>query len=72
MEELKNEDLEKNQNEPKITKRKRQFNKKIIIYFVIFLVALYLIYTIYLLVKQPTDIFTLEEGTLYSEETDVG
>ena len=72
MEELKNEDLEKNQNEPKITKRRRQFNKKIIIYFVIFLVALYLIYTIYLLVKQPTDIFTLEEGTLYSEETDVG
>ena len=72
MEELKNEDLEKNQNESKITKRRRQFNKKIIIYFVIFLVALYLIYTIYLLVKQPTDIFTLEEGTLYSEETDVG
>ena len=72
MEELKNEDLEKNQNEPKITKRKRQFNKKMIIYFVIFLVVLYLIYTIYLLVKQPTDIFTLEEGTLYSEETDIG
>ena len=72
MEEQKNEDLEKNQNEPKITKRKRQFNKKMIIYFVIFLVALYLIYTIYLLVKQPTDIFTLEEGTLYSEETDIG
>lgn len=72
MEEQKNEDIEKNQNEPKITKRKRQFNKKMIIYFVIFLVVLYLIYTIYLLVKQPTDIFTLEEGTLYSEETDIG
>ena len=72
MEEQKNEELEKNQNEVKKTKRKLQLNKKIILYFVIFLVVLYLVYTIYLLVKQPTDIFTLEEGTLYSEETNVG
>ena len=33
---------------------------------------IYLFYTIYLLIKQPTDIFTLDEGTLYSEETDIG
>ena len=72
MEEQKNEELEKKQNEVKKTKRKLQLNKKIILYFVIFLVVLYLVYTIYLLVKQPTDIFTLEEGTLYSEETNVG
>ena len=72
MEEQKNEEIEKNQNEVKKTKRKLQLNKKIILYFVIFLVVLYLVYTIYLLVKQPTDIFTLEEGTLYSEETNVG
>ncbi len=72
MEEQKNEELEKKQNEVKKTKRKLQLNKKIILYFVIFLVVLYLVYTIYLLVKQPTDIFTLEEGALYSEETNVG
>lgn len=43
-----------------------------IIYIAIFFIIIYLIYTIYLLIKQPTDIFTLEEGTLYSEETDIG
>ena len=62
--------LEEKQKEEKNTKRK--FNKKIIMYIAIFLVVIYVIYTIYLLIKQPTDIFTLEEGTLYSEETDIG
>lgn len=39
----------------------------------ILLVALiYIGYTIYLLIKQPTDIFTVEEGKLYDEETDIG
>ena len=64
--------LEEKQKEEKSTNRKRKFNKKIIIYIAIFLVVIYVIYTIYLLIKQPTDIFTLEEGTLYSEETDIG
>ena len=64
--------LEEKQKEEKNTKRKIQFNKKIIVYIAIFLVVIYVIYTIYLLIKQPTDIFTLEEGTLYSEETDIG
>lgn len=64
--------LEEKQKEEKSTKRKKKFNKKIIIYIAIFLVIIYVIYTIYLLIKQPTDIFTLEEGTLYSEETDIG
>ena len=62
--------FEEKQKENKNTKKK--FNKKMIIYIAIFLVVVYLIYTIYLLIKQPTDIFTLEEGTLYSEETDIG
>ena len=35
-------------------------------------ISIYLIYTIYLLVKQPTKIFTLEEGILSSEETNIG
>ena len=64
--------LEEKQKEEQSTNRKRKFNKKIIIYIAIFLVVIYVIYTIYLLIKQPTDIFTLEEGTLYSEETDIG
>ncbi len=67
MEEEKKEFFEKEQE-----KKTKKLNKKIIIYIVIALIAIYLAYTIYLLVKQPTDIFTVEEGTLYSEETDVG
>ena len=70
MKQQEKEIVEEKQNEGKTTKRK--FDKKIMIYIVIFLVVIYLIYTIYLLIKQPTDIFTLEEGTLYSEETNVG
>ena len=31
-----------------------------------------MIYTIYLLIKQPTDIFIIEKGNLYQEETDIG
>ena len=64
--------LEEIPREKMKTKRKKKFNKKMMIYCAIFLVVIYLIYTIYLLMKQPTDIFTLEEGTLYSEETDIG
>ena len=64
--------LEEKQKEEKDSKRNIKLNKKIIIYIAIFLVVIYVIYTIYLLIKQPTDIFTLEEGTLYSEETDIG
>ena len=72
MKEQKNEILEKEEKKPKNLKRKKNVNKKIIIYIALGLVIIYLIYTIYLLIKQPTDIFTLEEGTLYSEETDIG
>lgn len=31
-----------------------------------------MIYTIYLLIKQPTNTFTVEEGKLYQEEIDIG
>lgn len=72
LKEQKNEILEKEEKKPKNLKRKKNLNKKIIIYIALGLVVIYLIYTIYLLIKQPTDIFTLEEGTLYSEETDIG
>ena len=34
--------------------------------------VIYLLYVIYLLIKQPTNVFTIEEGKLYKEETDIG
>lgn len=46
--------------------------KKIIINAVLIIVLLYIVYTIYLLIKQPTDTFTVEEGSLYQEKTDIG
>ena len=51
---------------------KSKQKKKIIISIISILLICYLIYTIYLLVEQPTDIFTVEEGKVYLEETDVG
>ncbi len=47
-------------------------NKKVIVYIALIVITLYVVYAIYLLVKQPTDIFTIEEGKLYQEETDIG
>lgn len=45
---------------------------RIIIYFALICVAIYVMYAIFLLIKQPTNIFTVEEGELYQEETAVG
>ena len=44
---------------------------KIIVLIIICVILCYFMYIIYLLVKQPTDIFTVEEGKLYLEESDV-
>ena len=46
--------------------------KKVIIYIGFIVILLYIAYAIYLLVKQPTTVFTIEEGKLYHEETDIG
>lgn len=46
--------------------------KKIIIYISILLVILYMIYSVYLLLKQPTNKVTVDKGTLYLEETNIG
>lgn len=59
--------MEKQPDKVKVTK-----NKKIVIYVVLVLTLIYVGYTIYLLIKQPTDVFTVEEGKLYLEETDIG
>lgn len=45
---------------------------KYILNIVLAVLMIYFAYVIYLLVKQPTDIFTVEEGKLYSEESDIG
>ena len=45
---------------------------KYILNIIILVLMIYFAYVIYLLVKQPTDIFTVEEGKLYSEESDIG
>ncbi len=45
---------------------------KYILNIIIVVLMIYFAYVIYLLVKQPTDIFTVEEGKLYSEESDIG
>ncbi len=55
-----------------ISKENRIDRKKIIIYIILFLLLIYVFYTLYLLVKQPTNIFTIEEGKLYHEETVTG
>ena len=54
-------------------KKKKVNNKKVIVISLLLLIlAIYLIYVIYLLIKQPTNVFTIEEGKLYKEETDIG
>ena len=53
--------------------KKKLNNKKVIVFSVLLLILVsYLIYVIYLLIKQPTNVFTVENGKLYQEETDIG
>lgn len=47
-------------------------SKRIIIYVAFILILIYLIYAVYLLIKEPTNKVTVEKGTLYLEETDIG
>lgn len=46
--------------------------KKIIVMAIIVTVIIYILYAIYLLIKEPTDVFTVEEGTLLQEESTIG
>ena len=66
--------MEKQNKEREKTTKKTTVNqkKKIILNVIIVVVLIYVIYAIYLLIKEPTNIFTIEEGTLYQEETDIG
>ena len=64
-----NEKIEKSEKKNKLVKHN---SKKIILYIIILAVVIYVLYTIYLLIIQTTNIFTIEEGKLYQEETNIG
>ncbi len=53
------------------TTNKKQMHKSVF-FAILLIISLYFLYIIYLLVREPTDIFTIEEGKLYLEETCVG
>lgn len=56
----------------KVKEGRTKQNKKIIVYITLIIIMIYVAYAIYLLIKQPTNTFTIEEGKLYQEETDIG
>lgn len=68
--------MEKDKSKKNIkNKSKNKNNKKrgrIVAYILLFLFAIYLIYTVFMLLRQPTNKVTVDQGTLYLEETDVG
>ena len=67
-----NKKLEK-EEEIKIKNKKIKNKKKTVsIYIAGVILLIYLSYVIYLLIKQPTNVFTVENGKLYKEETDIG
>ncbi len=56
-------------------KEKKQSNKQIsksVLFALLVIIVLYFLYIIFLLVKEPTDVFRVEESKLYSEESRVG
>ena len=65
--------MKENKEEKTAVKKKaKKTRNKIIIYFVFLIIVAYFSYTVYLLIKQPTNKVTVEYGKLYSEETGIG
>lgn len=63
----------KAKNENQLSKNlNKQKVKRFALYIVLIIASIYICYTIFLLIKQPTDTFTVEYGNLYEEETDIG
>ena len=52
----------KEENKEKKKTKNKVNRKKIVMYIVLALVIMYLVYAVYLLVKQPTDKVTVENG----------
>ena len=67
-----NKEVNTKKNDEATKKRNKVDKKRFIIYLILLVVVIYIAYTIYLLIKQPTNIFTVEEGKLYQEETVIG
>ena len=64
--------MDKKEATPKNRIDKKKKNREKLIYIALLILLIYIIYTIYLLIIKPTDTFTIEEGKLYEEETDIG
>ncbi len=73
---MKKENKELNNEEASLVeknyKKRKSKSTKIIISVLLSIILIYFLYVIYLLIKQPTDVFTIDEGKLYLEETDIG
>lgn len=52
-----------------IKKGKKTEIRKYLMYILFVIILIYILYAIYLLVKAPTDTFTIESGTLTQEES---
>ena len=63
---------EKPKQEKKTIVKNISEKRNILLSIISLVIVFYLLYTIYLLIKQPTNVFTVEEGKLYKEETDIG
>ena len=68
----KTDNIDSKKSENKVNTKRKIDNKKIIVFCILLVIITYVFYTIYLLIKQPTNIFTVEEGKLYQEETAIG
>ena len=53
--------------------KRKKFNiRRLFILIAFILIVIYILYTIFLLIKEPTDKQIVSNGTIYSEETDIG
>ena len=52
--------------------RNKKFQKKYIIYFIFIVILLYIFYSIYLLVKSPSETVMIDNGVVTLEETSIG
>ncbi len=62
----------KNKIKKSSTSKTNSQAKKIIIGIIFIAILIYILCTIFFLIKQPTNIFTIEKGNLYQEETNIG
>ena len=52
--------------------RKKTEKKKVIMNIIFIIITLYIVYAVYLIIKTPSDTFTVENGTLTAEESSTG